>query len=97
MKQGAWEKRTHAAITAAYEQFTDTTGRLPSPNLSDKEKALCFKIVRGFYPFGQRRHFPYKVWCREVAKVREFLYGRPQCPLGGLFALQDKQVSEEPQ
>ena len=33
------------------------------------EKAVG-KALRAAYPFGERRHHPYKVWCSEVDRQR---------------------------
>ena len=30
--------------------------------------AFIRKALRGTYPFGERRYWPYKVWCDEVRK-----------------------------
>lgn len=35
--------------------------------LQDKQKLKA--ELKNAYPFGERRMFPYKVWCEEVRKV----------------------------
>jgi hypothetical protein len=36
--------------------------------MKGKPLAEIRKALRAAYPFGERRHFPYKVWCSEVRR-----------------------------
>jgi len=38
-----------------------------------KEPGRLFKLVSKAYPFGPRKHWPYKEWLAEVAKARDEL------------------------
>jgi len=42
-------------------------------------------MLRESYPFGQRRYWPYKVWCEEVDRVMRRLFPRPRQVQGELF------------
>lgn len=82
-----WKDKAHQVIGEAYLEFANATGKLPSPDLTDKEKELIMRIIKGSYPFGQREMWPYKVWCAEVRKVKAFLYPKKNEPINeGLFA-----------
>jgi hypothetical protein len=39
------------------------------------------KLVNAAYPFGQRKHLPYKVWLEELHKLRVKLLGTAGSPI----------------
>ena len=43
------------------------------------------RILREAYPFGERKHYPYKVWCEEMGRAFPGVYQRrnPTRPFGG--------------
>lgn len=74
--KGNWAQRTHDRIHDIYIEFTSATGNLPSRSLSENHKALLKRMLRKSYPFGVRKHFPYKVWCREIRRCEDWLDGK---------------------
>ena len=38
------------------------------------------KAISGTYPFGERKYWPYKVWCDEVNRQLRPRVGRPSDP-----------------
>jgi len=52
--QPTWAMHAQAVIDRVLSQ-------MPGANLAEKRRAL-----HDAYPYGQRRHWPYKVWCRQV-------------------------------
>lgn len=81
-----WREKSKEAIREACLVWADIRGEIPRQSMPDKEK--FFEFVRKHYPFGQRKHFPYKVWLSEMKHLKEQLYGKPQRPVeetGSLF------------
>lgn len=38
---------------------------------SEKSDEEVHKLLMAAYPYGRRKHYPYKVWCDEVKKQME--------------------------
>ena len=62
--------------------FADVNHVEPGPRLSDPDKARLLKMVRAAYPFGQREHFPYKMWLSEIRRFKDYLEGKSVCRHG---------------
>jgi len=62
----------------------DATGLRPNRGLTETQRAELIKIVDGYYPFGQRKMHPYKIW---LSVRKEFIESiTPQdLPVTGLF------------
>lgn len=56
-EMGAWE---NAAVLALRRTLT---------NNPDARGAKLGQIIRAAYPFGQRKHYPYKAWRRVVREA----------------------------
>lgn len=54
---GTWRDVARSVIA----EVTKNHGELPAEEFRKK--------LSESYPFGERRYFPYKVWCEEVRKV----------------------------
>lgn len=70
----AWAAAADAAIAAADADIPADTP------LRDRRKRIS-----AAYPFGARRWWPYRVWCRRVRAYLARFDNRPLPPLGGLF------------
>jgi hypothetical protein len=57
-----WRTRARSLVAAVLEE---TKGQ--------DERAVR-KALRDAYPFGERAHYPYKVWCDEVRRARSGLF-----------------------
>jgi hypothetical protein len=87
MKEGQWRTRSKAAIQEAVLTYCDIYGMHPLDLVRMPEHhERLLNIVSKYYPFGQRKHFPYKAWLKEVRVLKEWLKSREQREIGGLFA-----------
>jgi hypothetical protein len=91
-----WKEKAHSVIAECYRAYYDHTHLMPSPSMPEKNKKELMLMIRKSYPFGQRAMHPYKVWCKEVAAVREFLYPTKNEPVNeGLFAVSSTKTEGE--
>lgn len=58
VRDGTWAMAAQRNIAAILD-------RLP-PDISAATKR---EALMAAYPFGERKHFPYRVWCREVRRI----------------------------
>jgi hypothetical protein len=65
--QPSWRDLAIGCIASALIEYAEL-----HPGDVDPQK--CRKwISANWYPFGQRKYLPYKVWCNECAKISSFL------------------------
>jgi uncharacterized protein (TIGR02996 family) len=67
-----WDERSRLIIESVLEQLG------PEADYEQKYQAL-----REAYPFGERKHFPYRVWCKEVSAALIGVKSKYK-PIGGL-------------
>lgn len=72
-----WRARCQQCIQEAFLQWADVNGKMPNPADPEAERMRFLKMLSKFYPFGERKHFPYKVWCEETRKVKMWLLRIP--------------------
>lgn len=65
--------------------FADSRNVKPGPNMNEFEKRAFLRVVDKHYPFGERKHFPYKAWLKERKKVIEWLWPMRNDVHVGLF------------
>lgn len=82
-----WREKSKESIQEAFLQWADVNGSMPSPSMPDVEKKRFLKMLQRWYPFGERRMLPYKMWCQETRRVKLWLAEQivEQSRLGGLF------------
>jgi hypothetical protein len=66
-RQLSWRASAIACIADALKEYAEL-----HPGKIDP-KACRKWISANWYPFGQRKYLPYKVWCSEHAKISSFL------------------------
>lgn len=58
-----WKEQAQAVIHALLKEFNGSTA------------TELRRLLNQHYPFGQRKHHPYKVWCSEVNNAIAFKFG----------------------
>lgn len=81
-----WRQKAKFVIQEAFTEWANAYQKMPSPSMPEPDKKRFIKLIDGFYPFGQRAHFPYKVWLEERRKVVLWLTESNKPILDGLFA-----------
>lgn len=79
-----WRERAESAIQEACLVWLDMT-RIPiNRRMTEAQRRKFIKVVDGHYPFGPRKHFPYKAWLAVRAEL--LMQITPELPVdSGLF------------
>lgn len=85
IKPGYWRKKCKETIQEACLVWFESRRVTPGPSMPPDIKEEFYQYLRKWYPFGQRKHFPYKVWLSEMQAVKKWLYAKPLPIQGGLF------------
>jgi len=84
MKQSLWRTQANRVINQVFADHPDAA-------LTELKK-----LLRDAYPFGERKHHPYKIWCDAQRKALnlKFRLTKEPTPLNeGLFTDNDKNLS----
>ena len=67
MAKGSWRRAARQTLNVAY---------LDVPPEATRKEART--ILSAAYPFGERKHHPYKAWLAELKEFLDECYGKPE-------------------
>jgi hypothetical protein len=73
MKQ-TWGQHAKDAIGEAYLEWANAYGAPIGPWSTGCEKLRFLKMMDKYYPFGERKMWPYKAWLKERKKIVNWLF-----------------------